>query len=269
MKRYYFYAPSDERTRHKEIGLIRFRLKALYAEDAYDQRLGSRVTSFKYFDEIDVSVNTRQKGIYDFKFDTGVDGCTGELATNFKELKERMQSFLQVTEDQYFRLRTTALGLMFRYTDVFNFCPNGKSRYYYANRDKGSFYDLKLPAFNYQFNRSGDDVEFLKWMKGSRLKKYDVTDQEVIQIFIYKAKPGEEPYQTSKFSISANSGYGRHPSFKQAYKRTFYKEDFSSVTLPQYERLRKFVKKLIFDATDLDISKIKKEQTYGVTILDI
>lgn len=53
MKRYYFYAPSEERTKHKDIGLIRFRLKALYAEEAYDQRLGHRVTSFKYFDEIE------------------------------------------------------------------------------------------------------------------------------------------------------------------------------------------------------------------------
>lgn len=271
MDRYYFFSKSENRELDKKLGIISFRLQALYAENAYDQRLQKEVRTFHYFDQIEIYVNTKVKGVYRFNFDTGVDGCMSAGVTSLKELLQNMtKSFVRISERNYFLLRSTAIGLMFRHTEFFNSIKQGTSKYGYGRRYNNSFHDVEIAVFNYQYNRGKASEEHLNWMKEVNIKPYDVDTLEGIKIFSHKNKPNERPYHTHTFTISSNVWGTKHTSFKQAYKSTFYRDyEVSKVSLRQYQRLRKVLMAIIFHASDLDISKIRPEQNHRVTILDL
>ncbi|MGC4130489.1 MAG: hypothetical protein QM564_13275 [Bergeyella sp.] len=84
MNRYYFYKRNNNIRKDLKGDVISFSLSALYSEKGFSQRNNREVLSFKYFDEIDVTVSTRTKGIYYVKFDSGTDGCHGHSAKSLK-----------------------------------------------------------------------------------------------------------------------------------------------------------------------------------------
>ncbi len=273
MTRYYFYAPSKYRQHLKKQGIIAFELQAFYAEKAYSQKSRKEVLKFGFLDDIDINVNTRNPGYYNFEFDFGKDGCQCHHASSYKELKERLaeSGFRPVREKDYFRLRKLALKLMFRHTNFFRL-PNGRNEYYYHNDSDSSWYKMQLAAVHFHHNLDRDTYKHMLWRQSVNIPNYNYLVAEEVDIMINKGAKGENPYQVIDFKIrstrnSKGIGY-KFENLESALKQTFYNREHQQVTLPQYERLRKIVKHLIWENSELDIAPLIPKQNYSVTILD-
>jgi len=267
MERYYFLKVSRHRKEEKTEGIIAFHLKALYSQKEFSQKFNRERLGFKYFDDIDVVVNTKSSGLYCFSVNTGVNGCCGEVATNTKELYARLKDYKKISEQDYFRLRSFALQLMFRHTQLFNPPSHGTNGFAYSRPWSYGFHKVKISVHNELYNRKGDTAEQLEWLAKHGYERYDVVDQEMIEIFISKTDTGYKRHDDNSFIIRGNGRNGQHNSFEEARKRTFWDDSFDVVQEHQYLRIRKLLMKMIFDVTELDISSLLKEQTYSVTVI--
>jgi hypothetical protein len=267
MERYYFFKTDDKyRKDERKLGVISFHLKALYSEVAFSKKHNKEVFNFKYFDNIDITVNTKVHGSYIFDVETGVNGCCGESATTTKELYAQLNKFRKISEQDYFRMRALALRLMFRHTQFFNISNQGTNAFAYSRPWSYGLHKVKISVHKELINSKDEPSEFLEWLTKEGFDRYEVANHETIEIFINKDNNKvDRPYRDASFKIRGQSSYGRHASFQEAHKRTFWNDDFMIVAENQYQRARKVLMKMIFDSTELDISSLKKEQTYSVT----
>lgn len=272
MKRYYFYTPNEYRDECRKKGIIDFNLAALYCEDAFSDKVGQKVKSFSYFDEVKAFVCTRTDGQYSFRIETGKDLASGHYAKSEKELFEAYKASIQISERNYLRLRKVALGLMFRHTQIFNQPDSGENKYLWCNEYRSSFYDLSLAALNYTYNSKNDDDDTLQYFKERGLPLYDCSVSEEIRIHIAKPnkKTKERSFKCSTFEIKghkANCRYYDLPdAIKSLKKLNEYYEDIERF---QFDRIRKICKALMFDYSELEYSELKKPQTHSIRILDL
>jgi hypothetical protein len=272
MTRHYFYAPSKDRASHRKGGVIAFELKAFYADKAYSDKLRREVTNFHVIDDIDVLVNTKTQEYYRFTFDVlGKDTCQGHSATSYKELKESLagnyNNFRPIREKDYFRLRALALKLMFKHTN-FKRMFTGRNEYYYARQDWAFSDQLRLTALHFHHALDPATQKHRQWRREVNIPNYNVKQTEEVTISFDKASKDGSKSNYCRFSLE-RARRSSYSSFSEALRSIFYREDQVQVTLPQYERLHKIVKHVIWERSELDISGLKGPQTYSVRILDL
>ncbi|MBB6112207.1 hypothetical protein SAMN05421821_117138 [Mucilaginibacter lappiensis] len=115
MKRYYFYAPSEYRTGQRGKSVIDFKLAALYGETVYSTKNRADQRRFKYFDVVEATVATKELNLFNFKVETGKDGCMGHWAKTEAELiqDKAKWGYRLVSEREYLLLRKLAIKLLF------------------------------------------------------------------------------------------------------------------------------------------------------------
>lgn len=274
MERYFFYAPvkKENRKNYREKGFIAFQLCCLFGEKAISSKERREITSFKYIDQVDIMVSTRAAGMYRFKFDHGKDGAHGHWVKKRLELiKSKEESGFQlISEKQYFRIRKLALKLMFRHT---NFAAHftGRNEHYWSNETYHGFYHLRLASLHYHHRMDITDYKHQQWRYEHNITNYQVQLTDKIDLFLARQQPGKDRYESYKFSLEG-SRYCKADCYSThalALDMVFHRKDPDQITRHQYERLRKIAKHLIWECSELDISAIKKKQTYFVRILDI
>lgn len=274
MKRYYFYAPSKYRTNQKGHGIMSFDLKAFYSEQAFSDRAGKELATFKNMDGVSCMVNRKVHGQYRFSMDHGIDGCMGHFARSLKELQEDMEhwGYIPVDEKSYFRLRKLATKLLYKHTN-FKAYWHGRNDYFYSNESCGSFYNFRLGSVHYHHNLKEQKLDFRKWMFKSNLPVNILEVTEEINIFMARNKGREKDhFHSYKFSLEGNRGLWlkkRKASVEDALYYIFGNKEVEQVSARQYERLRKIAKYLMWEHDELDISPLRKKQNYSVRILDI
>lgn len=260
MKRYYFYKKSKYRAEERTKGIIDLDLCALYSEDVYYNSSDKEGKSFTYFDELTTKVCTELKA-YTFYVDTGTDSAHGHWAKSTQELINDLtdSGYIQVSEGNYNRLRALAIALLFRLTQEL-FIPLGDNYYTWHNDSDSRCWDIRLLHTNYQPNRKGLDERMSKL-----LGFQDYSQNEEIRIFIFKSPD----FKNSKFSISSSHFNSCYSTLEETRKFVpkHDSEERAELTENQYLRLRKICQRLMFDFSELDISKIRYRQEHRVTIL--
>lgn len=272
MKRYYFYTPTEYRKEQRKQGVIDFRLDALYSEDAYSDKISKEVKSFSYFDQIRTLVATRATGYYHFMFETGKDLSSGHYAKSEKELLEAYKGSIRISENDYIRLRKVAVGLMFRHTEFFHQLADGDSKYLWCNETYSSFWAIRLTALHYKYNSKGEDTATLEYFKERNLPLNDCSVPEEIRLHIAKPdhKTKEQRFKCSTFEISGYKYNCRYYNFDEAIKSLRNRNrEYEEITHPQFQRIRKICKALMFQYSELEISELKKPQTNFIRILNI
>lgn len=271
MKRYYFYAPSKYRNEQRPKSVIDFNLAALYGETVYSTKNSAQERRFRYFDVVEVTVATKEQNLFDFKVETGTDGCMGHWAKTEAELIEdkKKWGFKLISEREYLLLRKLAIKLLFRHTKFFNERQEGENRYYWSNSNNSPFYDIKLVSLNYRYNTKNHDDEWLNYLKSRDLPLNDVTVPENIRVFVIKPKNGTKSNGNCTFEIKSVGINPVYATFEQAVKGLVTsRENTKEITSLQFQRIRKICRHIMFEACDLDLAPLKKAQDYSVRILD-
>lgn len=268
MKRYYFYKKENVFTEKVRQQTISFALQAYYSEKAYSQKSGKEITRFLRFDDIDLKVEKLNNSIYDVRLDAGTDSGHGSGLENYSDfIKERMHwKFNLISERDYFRLRKLAIRLILKNIN-FNVSTDQRERkYFLLVSGRRSFYDFELLSASYKYNLKKLSERDLKFYEERNWKLYDTVIDERFKFFISK----EEKFKSAKYEISSvhfNQRYYDFEDMMQSY--SFSDCEIKEVTFLQFERLKKFAKKLVLENSDLDISDILKKQDYTVRILDL
>lgn len=271
MKRYYFYAPSKYRKEQREKSVIDFDLAALYGETVYSTKNGANERRFSYFDVVEATVATKESNLFDFKVETGKDGCMGHWAKTEAELIEdkKKWGFKLVSEREYLLLRKLAIKLLFRHTQSFIERTEGENRFYWSNFNNSPFYDIKLVSLNYKFNTKNHDDKWLEYLKSTGLPLNDVTVPENFRIFVIKPRKGAKSNSNCTFQIRSIGVNPVYSTFEEAVKGLVTsRENTKEITSLQFQRIRKICRHIMFDSCDLDLAPVKKVQDYSVRVLD-
>lgn len=272
MKRYFFYTPNEYRNECRQIGIIDYKLEALYCEDAYSDKYRKIIKSFSYFDVVKAFVATKTHSHYNFRLETGKNLSRGHYAKSEKELLEAYKGSIRISERSYLRLRKVALGLLFRHTQVFCQPSDGESKYLWSNESYCSFYDICLTALHYKCNYKNHDSEMLEFLNKMNLPMYDCNVPEEIRIHISRpnSQTKERRFECSMFEITGHKENCRYYDIQDAVK-SLKKEsrDYKEIEPFQFERIRKICKALMYEYSELEYSELKKSQTHSVRILDL
>lgn len=273
MNRYYFYKRNRNIREDLKGDLIVFSLSALYGEKAYSQKKRKEVMNFKFFDEIDLSISTKTKGIYQVKYDSGTDGCHGHWATSLQELKEGFVSdqFTLISEKQYLRLRKFALHLIFKNINFFHPVDDDAERSFFlvnkTRRGTKGFYDFNLVSTSQKYNIRNYDQSTLDFYSERDYKLRDLRIDEELRIFVSK----DLNYKKNKFAIESAHFNSYYEDMNELKASILIPKSEETKELSEYhfQRLQRFCKALILDRSSFDISNILPKQQHTLTILDI
>ena len=273
MNRFYFFSADKYRKDHRAIGVLNFKLTALYEEKVFSSKRGKEESNFSYFDTVNTFVSTQTTGLYRFKVATGKDLATGLSVKSKKELLNYMADtgYQLISEKNYLRLRKLAIKMLFRHSN-FDKITEGENRYIWNNQTYHGFWDIKMASFNYLYNRREHDQKMINYLNGLNLPANDIGITEYIRLHISKPKKGERLFKCYSFEIEANSNLktnGLYGTFEEGFKRLEGDNYPVEITESQYDRVRKICKYLMFEYSELDISYLKKKQDYSVRVLDL
>ncbi len=206
MVRYYFYAPSPYRVSQRKQGVVSFRLKAYYSEQAYSDKERKEVVRFHELDEVTCRVNLKTAGQYQFEFAHGVDQCVSHWSRSYGELRADMEKwgYRRIDEQNYFRLRKLAIKLLYRHSHRFHYWW-GRNKYYYKNESGKDFYELDLCALHYHHRLQQYSPYMQAFLRQANQGPDNILVAETISLFLARDSPGQKQRsQSFKFSLESN-----------------------------------------------------------------